>query len=117
MLVKAIDEGTRIRSDHNTYGVVKSVVGPSDSVVGTEVFVATEQIIDPVTKNAVQLIGDRWLAVTSVNGAARSGWIALEHLGVAICNEVPEEPFTPDPYVKVTYANGKEFYYDLRTSQ
>ena len=117
MLVKPIGEGTRIRADHNTYGKVEKVVGPSDNVVGVEVFTATEQIIDPVTKNVVQLIGDRWLSVTSVNGIARSGWIALEHLGMAICNEVPEAPFTPEQWVKITYPNGKEFYYDIRAGQ
>ena len=121
MLFKPLESGTRIRDAHNTYGVIKYIVGPDDQIVGTEVFTATEQIVDPKTNIAVQMVGDKWLAVESVNGKSVTGWIAITHLGNEISVEVPDVPIppaeSPEPWVKLTYSNGKEYYYDLRPGQ
>lgn len=121
MLVKPLESGTRIRDAHNTYGVIKYIVGPDDLISGTDIFIAPENIVDPKTNSVIQKAGDQWLAVEKVNGSSVTGWIAITHLGNEISAEVPDIPIppteSPEPWVKLTYSNGKEYYYDLRPGQ
>lgn len=113
MKVQPLQNGTRVRDGHNTYGTIKVLAGLADTLMGTEVFTADVDIKDAMGK-VIQKAGDRWLKVEFLNGIPASGWVAITHMGESICTEVQESAVEPDPWIKLTYPNGQEFFYDLR---
>ena len=72
-----ISGGTRIRSDHNVYAGVLTSVGQNITVSGSEIWTASAD------GNNVKA-GDRWLKITY---AGVTGWMALTHMGIAICKD------------------------------
>lgn len=90
-----INNGTRMRSDHNVFASVIASYNRGQLIVGDELWTA------PADGNEVKK-GDKWLKVKSVDGVlvTERGWMALIHKGVAVCNnfteiEDPEPPPTP----------------------
>lgn len=86
-----INNGTRMRTDHNVFAVVIKSYNRGQLVVGDEVWEA------PADGNEVKR-GDKWLHVVSVDGVnvIDRGWMAYIHKGVAVCNNFAEIP-DPDP--------------------
>ena len=86
-----INNGTRIRTDHNTFATVITSYNRGQLVVGDEIWEAPAD--GPEVKK-----GDKWLHVTSVGGVIvpDRGWMAYIHKGVAVCNNFKEIP-DPDP--------------------
>jgi hypothetical protein len=90
-----INNGTRMRSDHNVLSTVIASYNRGQLVVGDELWTAPAD--GPDVKK-----GDKWVKVKSVDGVivAERGWMALIHKGVAVCNnfqeiEDPDPPPTP----------------------
>ena len=86
-----INNGTRMRTDHNTFTTVITSYNRGQLVVGDEIW---EALADgPEVKK-----GDKWLHVKSVDGVIvpDRGWMAYIHKGVAVCNNFKEIP-DPDP--------------------
>ena len=88
-----INNGTRMRSDHNTFATVITSYNRGQLIVGDEIWEA------PADGSEVKK-GDKWLHVTSVDGVnvTERGWMAYIHKGVAVCNNFKEiaDP-TPPP--------------------
>lgn len=89
-----INSGTRLRPDHNVFGVAITSYNPPALIGGNELWEA--QLDGSEVKK-----GDKWLKVTHVNGlpVAKSGWMALVHKGVAICKDFKEVVDAPPPPV------------------
>ena len=89
-----LNSGTRIRTDHSTFGSVITSVARGQLVVGDELWEATADGTE-VKK------GDKWLHVTSVDGVNLTdmGWMAYIHKGVPVCNNFKEisDPTPPPP--------------------
>lgn len=90
-----INNGTRMRTDHNVFASVISSYNRAQLVVGDEIWEA------PADGSEVKK-GDKWLRVTSVDGVnvTERGWMAYIHKGVQVCNnftviETPPPPPTP----------------------
>jgi hypothetical protein len=90
-----INNGTRMRTDHNVFASVITSYNRGQLIVGDELWTA------PADGNEVKK-GDKWLKVSSVDGVmvAERGWMALIHKGVPVCNnfteiEDPDPPPTP----------------------
>ena len=87
MRVTPVDQNTRIRSEHNTSGIIVDYAQPNDIVEGEELFTAPVDFTFNGT--VIQFKSDKWLRVTFVNGLPASGWIAITNKGLAICIELP----------------------------
>jgi len=89
-----INNGTRLRSDHNTSSSVVTSYNRGQLIVGDEIWEATADGSE-VKK------GDKWLHVTSVDGVNLTdmGWMAYVHKGVPVCNNFKEisDPTPPPP--------------------
>jgi len=89
-----INNGTRLRSDHNTFSSVVTSYNRGQLIVGDEIWEAT------VDGSEVKK-GDKWLHVTSVDGVnlTDQGWMAYIHKGVPVCNNFKEisNPTPPPP--------------------
>ncbi|NWF65533.1 MAG: hypothetical protein HXY38_14645 [Chloroflexi bacterium] len=88
-----INNGTRLRTDHNVFAAVITSYNRGQLVVGDELWEAAADGSE-VKK------GDKWLRVTSVDGVnlIETGWMAYIHKGVAVCNNFKEiEPPPPPP--------------------
>ena len=86
-----ISNGTRLRTDHNTFASTITSYNRGQLIVGDEVW---EALADgPEVRR-----GDKWLHVTSVDGVniVDRGWMAYIHKGVPICNNFQQLP-DPDP--------------------
>lgn len=88
-----IDNGTRLRKDHNTFATVITSYNRGQLVVGDELWEA------PADGNEVKK-GDKWLKVISVDSVnvPQVGWMAYIHKGLPICNnfKVIEGETDPD---------------------
>jgi hypothetical protein len=86
-----INNGTRMRTDHNTFATVVKSYNRGQLIVGDELWEA------PADGTEVRR-GDKWLRVKSVDGVNLTdrGWMAYIHKGVAVCNNFEEIP-DPDP--------------------
>lgn len=93
-----INNGTRMRKDHNVFAAVITSYNRAQLVVGDEIWEA------PADGSEVKK-GDKWLLVTSVDGieVTERGWMAYIHKGVPVCNNFTEIPDVtpPDPTVPV----------------
>lgn len=87
-----INNGTRLRTDHNTFASVITSYNRGQLVVGDELWEA------PADGAEVKK-GDKWLKVVSVDGVnlTQSGWMAYIHKGVAVCNNFKEIEAPPPP--------------------
>lgn len=97
-----IDNGTRLRSDHNTFStqidINPSVSGvqsfnKDDLLIGDELWIASTDA--PEVKK-----GDKWLRITHRNGVelVTKGWTAYIHKGLPICDNFTEIPdVDPEP--------------------
>jgi hypothetical protein len=87
-----INNGTRLRSDHNTFSSVITSYNRGQLIVGDEIWEATAD-------GSEVRRGDKWLHVTSVDGVNLTdrGWMAYIHKGVAVCNNFQEIPDPPPP--------------------
>ncbi|HNN14111.1 MAG TPA: NfeD family protein [Anaerolineales bacterium] len=89
-----VNNGTRLRSDHNTSSSVVTSYNRGQLIVGDEIWEATADGSE-VKK------GDKWLHVTSVDGVNLTdmGWMAYIHKGVPVCNNFKEisDPTPPPP--------------------
>lgn len=96
--MKVVSNGTRIRTDHNTYSTVVSSQPAGVLMTGSEIWTA------PADGNEVKK-GDIWMYVTHVNGVALStkGWMAYTHKGVPICSDLKEIPVTPPSEPHITH--------------
>lgn len=99
-----INNGTRIRTDHNTAGAILASVNGGVTVEGDELFTATEQLSN--SSGVYQKVNDQWLHVTH-QGVV--GWMAHTHLGSLICRdfvdtEEPTEPPIESRIVSITIA-------------
>lgn len=86
-----INNGTRMRTDHNTFSTVITSYNRGQLVVGDEIW---EALADgPEVRR-----GDKWLRVVSVDGVnlVDRGWMAYIHKAVPVCNNFKEIP-DPDP--------------------
>lgn len=89
-----INNGTRLRTDHNTFATVIASYNSGALVLGDELWEA------PADGAEVKK-GDKWLHVVSVNGEElfETGWMAYVHKGLPVCNNfktIAEVP-SPDP--------------------
>lgn len=86
-----INNGTRLRTDHNVFAIVITSYNRGQLIVGDEVWEAEAD--GPEVRR-----GDKWLHVTSVDGVnlIDKGWMAIIHKGAAVCNNFQEIP-DPDP--------------------
>lgn len=83
-----IDPGTRIRKDHTTFAAeLARVPNAKTLVTGSELWVA------PADGNEVKA-GDKWVRVTYNNV---TGWMAVVHKGVPICDHFGELTVNPPP--------------------
>ncbi len=87
-----INNGTRMRTDHNVFAAVITSYNRAQLVVGDEIWEA------PADCSEVKK-GDKWLRVTSVDGVdvTERGWMAYIHKGVAVCNNFTEIETPPPP--------------------
>lgn len=87
-----IDNGTRLREDHNTFSKVITSYNRGQLVLGDEVWVA------PADGAEVKK-GDIWLKVLSVDGTnvPVRGWMAHIHKGQFICENFKEVIVAPPP--------------------
>ena len=87
-----IYNGTRLRSDHNTFASVVTSYNRGQLIVGDEIWEAPAD--GPEVKK-----GDIWLYVTSVDGVnlTDQGWMAYIHKGFPICNDFKEIEDPPPP--------------------
>lgn len=96
--MKPIDNGTRMRVNHNVFAEVILSYNRGQLVLGDEKWVA------PADGAEVKK-GDVWIKVLSVDGVlvAERGWMAYIHKGGYICNnfEEIEDPIPPDPTAPV----------------
>jgi len=93
-----INNGTRLRTDHNVFAGVIASYNRGQLVIGDLVWEA------PADGSEVKK-GDKWLQVTLVDGEAppEIGWMAYIHKGVPVCNNFKEiaDPVPPGPTVPV----------------
>ncbi len=87
-----IDNGTRIRADHNTASVVLTSVNANVMVTGNELFTASSQLSN--TAGVYQMVGDKWLKIT-YNGV--TGWMSYIHKGLPICRDFKEVGIVDPP--------------------
>lgn len=90
-----INNGTRMRTDHNVFASVITSYNRGQVIVGDEIWEA------PADGNEVKK-GDMWLKAKSVDGInlIDKGWVAYIHKGFPICNnfeEIVEPPPNPTP--------------------
>lgn len=87
-----INNGTRMRTDHNVFASVITSYNRAQLVVGDEIWEA------PADGSEVKK-GDKWLHVTSVDGVnvTDRGWMAYIHKGVPVCNNFTEIETPPPP--------------------
>jgi len=65
----------------STYrGITVSSYNKGTLFHGDNLFVASVPLLDP-NGATIQKVGDVWLQVTDVNGTAKSGWVAVIHMG------------------------------------
>jgi len=87
-----INNGTRLRADHNVFATIITSYNRGQLIVGDEIWEA------PADGSEVKR-GDQWLHVTSVDGVnlTERGWMAYIHKGVAVCNNFTEIEAPPPP--------------------
>ncbi len=87
-----INNGTRMRTDHNVFASVITSYNRGQLVVGDEIWEA------PADGSEVKK-GDKWLHVTSVDGVnvTERGWMAYIHKGVPVSNNFTEIEAPPPP--------------------
>ncbi|KAA0256722.1 MAG: hypothetical protein DPW18_20690 [Chloroflexi bacterium] len=87
-----INNGTRLRTDHNVFAAVITSYNRGQLIVGDEVWEA------PADGSEVKK-GDKWLHVTSVDGVnlTERGWMAYIHKGVPVCSNFKEIETPPPP--------------------
>lgn len=115
----ALSDGTRIRLDHNTGSAYKNSYPKGTVFVGDDavddantidgLFTATE-VLRNASGQIYQQIGDKWLCVKTVNGQPPTNmdtnqpmtnkvWVAVIHMGGAICTLVDNGGTPPEPPV------------------
>ena len=99
----AIADGTRLRTDHNTSVSYTASYPRGTKFHGDNLWVCPADVRD-VSGNVIQKQGDTWLQVTDVGGVTKSGWVAISHLGNAICTIVDNQPTQPPAEKKVVKA-------------
>lgn len=109
-----INNGTRLRTDHNVFASVIRSYNRGQLIVGDEVWEA------PADGAEVKK-GDKWLHVTSVDGVNLTdrGWMAYIHKGFPVCNnfkeiEVPPPPVFPESFTLVDPSGAKAEYVFVR---
>ena len=96
-----IQNGTRLRTDHNVFAAVIDVdpiaaniqsFNSGDVLVGDDLWEA------PADGSEVKK-GDKWVHVTHRNGVALKtvGWTAYIHKALPVCNNFKEVTVTPPP--------------------
>jgi lysozyme len=100
-----IYDNMALRPDHNTANESTVRYPHGQKFHGDSLFVAQAQLRDSAG-NVYQMVGDTWLQVLDVNGVARSGWVAVIHLGKMYCNltdyGAPNEPPADGPAQPLT---------------
>lgn len=108
----AIADGTRLRPNHNVNDAYIAAYPKGTVFSGDVLWVA------PADGTNVRA-GDTWLEVQEINGAPKTGWVAITHMGEPICtlidhgvpppaNGVADMPYTltfggaDSPYVETT---------------
>lgn len=112
-----INNGTRLRTDHNVFAAVITSYNRGQLIVGDELWEA------PADGSEVKK-GDKWLRVTSVDGVnlTERGWMAYIHKGVAVCNNFKEiegpgpnpTPVFPESFTLVDPSGAKAEYVFVR---
>jgi hypothetical protein len=112
-----INNGTRLRTDHNVFAAVITSYNRGQLIVGDELWEA------PADGSEVKK-GDKWLRVTSVDGVnlTERGWMAYIHKGVAVCNNFKEiegtdpnpTPIFPESFTLVDPSGAKAEYVFVR---
>ena len=112
-----ISNGTRLRTDHNTFAQVITSYNAGQKIVGDEVWQASAD------GNEVKA-GDMWLHVTHVDDVAlveaKKGWMAYIHKSQPICKDFQEvtdpdpnpTPVFPESFV-LTDPSGKQALYEF----
>ena len=107
-----IDNGTRMRRDHNVFA--SNILSYNRGQV-----VICDEIWEAPADGSVAKKGDKWGKVVSVDGVdvAERGWMAIIHKGVPNCNNFkevgivtpPPPPVTtfPQSYILTDPATGK----------
>lgn len=90
--ISPISNGTRMRSDHNTFANVITSFNSGVNLSGEEIWTA------PADGSEVKE-GDQWLLVTHVDGTILTtpGWTAIIHKGQTISNRLADTDPDPDP--------------------
>jgi GH25 family lysozyme M1 (1,4-beta-N-acetylmuramidase) len=114
----ALGDNTRLRSTHDTTFAYIGNYPRGTKFHGDEVWTATATT-STSTGTVINQQGDKWLKVTDVSGAMASGWVAIRHKGLDICDLVDSAPATeppaePDEYVAdfdvtLTAPDGKRY--------
>ena len=104
-----INNGTRIRSDHNVYAGVLTSVNANVTVTGSELWEA------PADGQEVKK-GDKWVKVTH---GGFTGWMAYVHKGISICRDlviVPDAPAEvkfPTSFTLINNDDGSKAVYEF----
>lgn len=98
----AINNGTRVRIDHNVSAAVVRSVNAGVVVEGSEIWTAPANGVNVMT-------GDKWLKLSD-------GWTALVHMGKALYSNVHEVVVTPPgetfpPYYDMVAPDGSKQRY------
>ncbi len=112
-----INNGTRLRTDHNVFATVIKSYNRGQLIVGNEVWEAEADGVEVKR-------GDKWLHVTSVDGVNLTdrGWMAIIHKGVAVCNnfkeiadpEPPPAPLFPESFILTDPSGARAEYVFVR---
>jgi hypothetical protein len=121
-----IANGTRLRTDHNTFATIIDV---NPNLIGVQSFdqgtllEGTELWTAPADGNEVKK-NDKWLYVVKANGVtlAVPGWTAYIHKGQPICNNfkeitdptIPPAPIFPQSFTLVNPDGSKAEYIFVR---
>ena len=93
MNIKTISSGTRLRDNHNTAGAIITSFAQGVTLEGVDVWTADRDYYNS-TGIMINMEGDRWLYATKAGGVllAQSGWIAITHKGLPICEVLADAP-------------------------
>lgn len=113
-----INNGTRLREDHNTFAPVITSYNRGQKIVGDQIWEA------PADGTEVKK-GDKWIRVTHVDEVelTRKGWMAYIHKGEDICKDFheisdevppPTSPVFPESFVLTDPGGAKAEYVFVR---
>lgn len=85
-----------LRDSHNAYGSRIADIPAGIKAEGDALFVANANVYDG-SGNLLNMAGDKWLHVLSIDGVAKNGWTAIIHKGVQQMTLIDNGPVTPPP--------------------